>query len=198
MAQKYKVFIEERVIYFTEIEIDNLPFQPTFQPENYQELVSKLEFPVSQVVSENAKKALLSFFFNFKYIEAAGGIVESEKGGLYIKRHGKWDIPKGKMEKGEGSKETAIREIEEECGLIGKLEVQRKLLNTYHVYEMREKSFLKKTHWYLLSFEGESTLKAQEEEGITEVVWKSKQESGEMQKNTFSSVNDVLVCYLNS
>ncbi|NCA22427.1 MAG: NUDIX hydrolase, partial [Crocinitomicaceae bacterium] len=105
MAQKYKVFIEERVIYFTEIEIDNLPFQPTFQPENYQELVSKLEFPVSQVVSENAKKALLSFFFNFKYIEAAGGIVESEKGGLYIKRHGKWDIPKGKMEKGEGSKE---------------------------------------------------------------------------------------------
>lgn len=175
-----------------------MPFQPTFQPENYQELVLKLEFTVSQVVSVNAKKALLSFFSNFKYIEAAGGIVESEKGGLYIKRHGKWDIPKGKMEKGEAPKETAIREIEEECGLVGKLEIQRKLMNTYHVYEMREKFFLKKTHWYLLSFDGESALKAQEEEGITEVVWKSKQEIGEMQKNTFSSVNDVLVCYLNS
>ena len=37
---------------------------------------------------------------------------------LFILRNVVWDIPKGKLEKGETPELAAVREIEEECGLV--------------------------------------------------------------------------------
>src|SRR3546814_3091780 len=52
------------------------------------------------------------------YIEAAGGLVRNQQGQyLFIFRHGKWDLPKGKLEAGETPAEGGIREVEEECGI---------------------------------------------------------------------------------
>lgn len=174
----------------------NLPKYEGLEPQNFQELKESLVAPVYQFVSPNPKSAMKYFFSNFKKIKAAGGIVKSGSEQLFIKRNGKWDIPKGKMEKGEKPRETAIREIQEECGLKGNLTIESKLLKTYHCYFMYDQSVLKKTTWFVLNYEGSKTVEAQAEEGITEVVWLKKNQLSKVKNNTFSSVRDVLEYYL--
>jgi ADP-ribose pyrophosphatase YjhB (NUDIX family) len=196
MAQKYKVFIEEKVIYFTKEEITGLPKYEGLEPENFQVLKESLVEPEYQFISPNPKSSLKYFFSNFKKIKAAGGIVKSGDKQLFIKRNGKWDIPKGKKEVGEKAQETAIREIQEECGLKGALTIESKLMKTYHCYFMYEQSVLKKTTWFILNYEGSNEVEAQAEEGITEVVWLKKSQLSKVKSNTYSSVRDVLECYL--
>jgi len=196
MAQKYKVFIEDKVIYFTKEEIAGLPIYIGLEPQDFQSLKDNLVEAEYQFISPNPKSALKYFFLNFMKIKAAGGIVKSGNEQLFIKRNGKWDIPKGKMEKGEKTGETAIREIKEECGLEGNLTIEIKLMKTYHCYFMFDESVLKKTTWFVLNYDGSKVTKAQEEEGITEVAWLKKNQLSKIKRNTYSSVRDVLECYL--
>jgi 8-oxo-dGTP pyrophosphatase MutT (NUDIX family) len=57
---------------------------------------------------------------NQQLIEAAGGLVLNERGNLLmIFRRGKWDLPKGKRDAGESIETCAVREVEEETGLVG-------------------------------------------------------------------------------
>jgi ADP-ribose pyrophosphatase YjhB (NUDIX family) len=151
-----------------------------------------------QFVSPNPKSAMNYFFSSFKKIKAAGGIVKCDNQQLFIKRNGKWDIPKGKIEKGEKPRETAIREIQEECGLKGVLTIESKLMKTYHCYFMYEQSVLKKTTWFILNYEGSNEVEAQAEEGIKEVVWLKKNQLSKVKKNTYSSVIDVLRFFENT
>lgn len=139
-----------------------------------------------------------SFFSKFKKIEAAGGIVVCDSELLFIKRHGLWDIPKGKMESNETPETTAIREIEEECGLTGQFLIRKKLIETFHTYEFKNKSVLKKTYWFLIDFFGEKTTKPQLEEAITEVTWFKKTDVPQIKTNTYSSIIDVLNAFENS
>ena len=51
--------------------------------------------------------------------KAGGGLVYNKKNQvLFIFRNGKWDLPKGGIEKGEKIAYTAIREVEEETGIV--------------------------------------------------------------------------------
>ena len=126
-------------------------------------------------------------------IEAAGGLVKNDKRNyLFIFRNGKWDIPKGKLEKGEKPKEGAVREVEEECG-IAIDECGKKIVNTYHVYTSKGEVVLKKTHWYKMKYTGKAKLKPQIEEGITEVRWMTKKDISLVADNTFPSIMDVLL-----
>ena len=60
------------------------------------------------------------FCADYLLIEAAGGLVyNNECQLLMIFRNNKWDLPKGKLEQNENTKECAIREVEEECGISG-------------------------------------------------------------------------------
>ncbi len=52
---------------------------------------------------------------------AAGGLVLCGGHALLIRKHQKWDLPKGKVKKREPSEECALREISEETGLDKKL-----------------------------------------------------------------------------
>ncbi|TDQ07078.1 NUDIX hydrolase [Pedobacter metabolipauper] len=125
-------------------------------------------------------------------IKAAGGLVKSAKGNyLFIFRNKKWDLPKGKVEKGEKMKEAGLREVEEECG-VKILTNDEKLCKTYHVYVLNNKLVLKKTNWYSMTVKGEPKLIPQKEEGITKAVWLAKTDLKPVLKNTYPSIMQVL------
>ncbi len=104
-------------------------------------------------------------------IKAAGGLVLSNKRELLlIKRLGKWDLPKGKLEAGETRRTGAIREVQEECGIKG-VKIIKSLKSSYHVYPINNSWALKTSYWYLMQYEGKEKLVPQLEENITEAVW---------------------------
>ncbi|WP_263602568.1 MULTISPECIES: NUDIX hydrolase [unclassified Chryseobacterium] len=146
------------------------------------------------VFGENIDEIWSEFQKLFRIIEAAGGIVSNPEGDiLFIKRLGKWDLPKGKMEKGESREESAVREIEEETGLQN-VELLSFINTTYHIYiERNGDKVLKCTHWFEMNFDGEDTSKPQIEEGITEVAWKNTlQIEEEVFPSTFKNIRLII------
>lgn len=130
----------------------------------------------------------------FKLIEAAGGIVEKEADALYIHRLGKWDLPKGKLEKGETIEEGALREVYEECNV--EATIQSHLMDTFHIHKYKGKYRLKKTYWYLMKVVGNPELKPQLEEAIDEVCWKSTEEAKlEVYPDTYKSLRELMKLY---
>ena len=132
-----------------------------------------------------------NFFGNFKIIEAGGGLVLNEKGEtLMMFRKKKWDLPKGKIDKGETVKEGAVREVEEETG-VKITSVVKKLGKTYHTYKLKDKWLLKKTHWYLMEASSNCKLVPQKEEDIEKVAWFLKPGIKENLKISYVSIKDV-------
>lgn len=197
-----KIFSSNKIIYL----INN---QNTFKPKEdaisvsiqsseemllqFNKLVKKKKLNEIYFFNENLQKLFKYFSGMFKIIEAAGGLVKNEKGEyLFIFRNGKWDLPKGKIEKGEGIKVAALREVEEECGISG-LSIIKELPTTYHTYIMEEKAILKPTHWFEMNCNNPSTLLVpQIEEGITDVQWIATKKLKKVFDNTFESVKEVL------
>ena len=125
-------------------------------------------------------------------IKAAGGLVYNDKDQLLmIYRNGKWDLPKGKLEKDEEIKKCAIREVEEECG-ISNIQIMEELKTTYHTYKLDNKNILKKTFWFKMKSEYQGNLLPQTEEGITQVCWVSKQEVPSKAKNSYGNIRELL------
>ena len=87
-------------------------------------------------ISEKQTKVQKLFFSLFKIIEAAGGFIHNADGALFMYRNNKWDLPKGKIDKGETPKKGAVRECEEECG-VSKLKIIKVLPATYHIYTLK-------------------------------------------------------------
>ncbi|HRI61402.1 MAG TPA: NUDIX domain-containing protein, partial [Saprospiraceae bacterium] len=55
----------------------------------------------------------------FKVLEAAGGFVRNAENKLLVFfRRGSWDLPKGKIDAGETPEQAAVREVQEETGLV--------------------------------------------------------------------------------
>ncbi len=135
------------------------------------------------------------------HIAAAGGLVINEHGQLlFIKRLGRWDLPKGGIEGGETPEVAAIREVAEECG-ISQLAIKRQLPSTFHLYRspyIRHGNnwVLKETSWFELSCAGSDQLVPQAEEQIEEVRWVSKEELPEVYSQTYGNLKDLLDAYL--
>lgn len=143
-------------------------------------------------LSKNPKQTFKKLKKDSVLIKAAGGLVESaEKNYLFIFRNKRWDLPKGKLERGEKMSEAAVREVEEECGVkIAKL--GEKICKTYHIYPLETKMIIKKTNWYMMTVKGEPKLVPQKEEGIEKAVWLNSYEISSVVKNTFPSIIEVL------
>jgi 8-oxo-dGTP pyrophosphatase MutT (NUDIX family) len=128
-------------------------------------------------------------------IEAAGGMVFNTKGELLMmKRRGKWDMPKGKLDEGESIEECAIREVMEETGLTG-LKSVKKLQTTYHTYAYKGNIALKPSHWFLMEYSGIETPIPQTEEDITEICWVDKKRAEKLIKNAFPSIREMIEKY---
>lgn len=137
------------------------------------------------------------FLQNFKRIDAAGGVVKNKENKLlFIFRLGKWDLPKGKVDKGETIEQAALREVEEECG-ISKLKITGKLLTTYHTYTLKGKNILKASHWYSMTTSDNTQLKPQTEENITDARWVSTYEIPALLKDAYPSIAEVINKYMN-
>ena len=87
---------------------------------------------------------------------ACGGIVLCKSHGLLIRKHGLWDLPKGKRRRSESVKDCAVREISEETGLdAALLEPRSKLCKSRYVAYYGGEPVLKKVHWLVLEYAGE-------------------------------------------
>ena len=143
------------------------------------------------------KSDLLKVFKSkIKVIFASGGIVSNENSQiLFIYRRGKWDLPKGKAEKGETIRETAIREFVEETG-IEKLKIDKYFSNTFHIIRNNKKYFLKETSWFLMSSNYKGKLKPQIKEGIKSVKWKTFDDAEKIKKKTYTNISIILNDFL--
>ena len=130
-------------------------------------------------------------FADHKLIVAAGGVVLDKGELLFIERNGLWDLPKGKLEKGEGIEACAVREVEEECGIDG-LGIVKELPSTFHTYELKGKKVLKRTYWYEMHIANRQEMKPQLEEGITRVEWMGIEQFDSQRLETYASINTLL------
>lgn len=133
-----------------------------------------------------------AFFKKFTIVNAAGGFVLNENDEvLMMFRRGKWDLPKGKLDKKETPEEGALRETEEETGLKN-IKLISPLVTTYHTYHEGTRYILKETKWFGMKVSGDQKLTPQAEEQITKLEWVSKNDVGKYLDNSFPSVSDVL------
>ncbi len=134
----------------------------------------------------------------FVYVKAAGGVVvNTDNEVLIIRRRGKWDLPKGKKDKGEDITITAIREVSEECGIDpGFLEIVGFIDNAWHIYEENTEFVIKRTRWYEMKYSGNEILQPQSVEDITRAKWVSPENLNKPMKKTFLNVRHILSRYL--
>ena len=127
-----------------------------------------------------------------KTINAAGGLVQNPQGEfLFIYRRGKWDLPKGKVDKGEAIEAAALREVREECG-IENLRIVRLLKKTYHTYMLKNRIISKETYWYLMKTNWEKKPIPQTEEDITQAIWVDKNKMEELLEHTYENIREVV------
>lgn len=122
---------------------------------------------INHIPFEKAFDFMQKYFY---YIEAAGGFIEKNSKFLFIRRHNKWDLPKGKLEKGETIEQAAIRECEEECQ-VKNLKIIKRLTSTFHIYKYKKGFALKQAYWFYMQTDYVQKLIPQTEESITEVDW---------------------------
>ena len=200
----YKVFVNSKEIAFVSkakaarlsdkyspIELD--------LPVNIIKKVKKMPSQSRVYLSlESPKSYWTEFLHSFKNIEAGGGIVQNNDGKvLFIYRKKKWDLPKGKLKKKELPRIGAIREVEEECGING-VEIVEKLCDTFHSYSIKDEIVIKKTHWYLMKYEGDETPVPEIEEDIEIAKWCNPSKLKKKLTESYPSIKAVVKKYRKS
>lgn len=146
------------------------------------------------IIGSNDYAALKKFLKKkFKVVKAAGGLVRKKEKFLMIYRLKKWDLPKGKREKNETFKQTAVREVEEECNIAVKLGTR--ICTTWHTYTMNKRAMLKKTKWYLMECTDDTKMKPATDEDIEETRWMSSKEVYHALEHSYKSISYVFERY---
>ena len=213
MNQKYKIFINDKLLFLVdnpakveEILTSRDPYiiRTYKKMKDLKDLVEVLMSDINQssmvIYHANVEQLKEDLFSFFKYIEAAGGVVQNDEGKiLLIYRKGFWDLPKGKIEQGESIEEAAIREVKEETGVkrlqLGDPILFEGLSNqfTYHTYIYKEKVIMKASYWFKMSTDYAGRMVPQQEEDIEEVKWVHPSEIKDYTNNMYSSIKDVIV-----
>lgn len=194
----YKVFVKDKPLYLTTDagfkHCENMAYINKGILLYAIQILEEKDGPEEMLIHHTDLDELWEVFNKiFSMVEAAGGKVVNQNGEiLMIKRLGKWDLPKGKIEEGEDPKTAALREVEEECGING-LEVTDELETTYHTYSLVGKRIVKRTYWYEMKYNGNQALVPQTEEDITEVRWVKPEEVEGLLENSYGSIKQLLL-----
>ena len=195
----YKVFFKDRAIFLGD-KAESMNFRCMVylwtEGDNLEAIVSDFDQDENKealfFAAEDVEALFSEFKGQFKFIEAAGGLVFNEKNEiLAIHRLGKWDLPKGKLEDDETINEAAIREVEEECGVTN-LQLGQELESTYHTYWMNNKWVLKCSYWFKMGYSGNEKLVPQTEEDIEKACWIPSNQLEEFKANTYASILEVI------
>ncbi|MBF6611065.1 MAG: NUDIX domain-containing protein [Chryseobacterium sp.] len=193
----YKVFVNEKKLTLSKYPEDiekKLRYEGFATLEIAVDLLQNTSCPELNVYSENLAELWEDFTHLFTVVESAGGIVSNQNNEiLFISRLGRWDLPKGKIEKGESLEQAAVREVQEETGLE-ELILEDFINNTFHIYTERNGDrILKITYWFKMSYVGNKQPVPQTEEGITAVDWKSNPRiQQEVFPSTFHNIKLIL------
>lgn len=188
----YKVFVNDKPLFLT----DQIEKETDFQlflldSVDIERIIIKYfqnKIQKAFLYHPDEKQILKKIKEKITVQKAGGGVVYNEEGKiLFILRNGKWDLPKGGIEKKESIEETAIREVEEETGVHG-LEIVRKLPKTYHIFKRNGKYKLKITHWFEMRTSFTGKLTGQLEEGIEQVAWLNKTEIAKAMENSYENI----------
>jgi len=188
----YKVFVKDIPIILTTRK--NIGKQYTAIPLK----MARFKYLIKQIIAgkllyvnvyhKNEEKLERFLRKKLPVVEAAGGLVYNNKRKvLFIRRNNKWDLPKGKIEKGEGYEAAAIREVEEETG-VRDLEIRKFISKTYHVFKRNDKFKLKITYWYEMYTEYDGPLVPQSDEGIKKVKWKNFEKTQKALKDSYENI----------
>lgn len=188
----YKVFVKDiPIILSTEKNIGEHYTTIPLKQARFKKLVKKInngELLYVNLYHKNAEKLERFLRKKIKVVEAAGGLVyNGKKEILFIRRNKKWDLPKGKIEKGETHEEAAIREVMEETG-IKELEIREFIKTTYHVFTRHNKFRLKITYWYEMFSDYDGALTPQGNEGIKKVKWKDFEKSQKALQDSYENI----------
>ncbi len=188
----YKVFVNQRPLILTNLLTKETDFK-VFLLEfvDLQEVIEQLsEGAIEKAHLYHPDKNLLIRLLREKLpvATAGGGLVNNDRGEiLFIYRNDRWDLPKGKVEKGERIEATALREIEEETGAKD-LVIHHFIGETYHIFKRNGIHQLKHTYWFRMHTSYEGVLTPQTEEGIYKAVWLTPKEADEALKNSYKNI----------
>lgn len=199
-----KIFFDDKTVHFLEKSADFIEkpghvLLDSLEKDDIQRAINQFETDAQQlalfVAGKDTEKSFKKFCAQFITIEAGGGLILNNAGRyLFLYRRGKWDLPKGKAEKGETISDTAVREIREETGL--EVQVKNSIGVTYHTYREGEQLILKKTYWFGMLYPGDKKPVPQESEDISRIKWLDQTDIERVvYKNTFASIKNLLSEY---
>ncbi|MDO1511891.1 NUDIX hydrolase [Maribacter confluentis] len=188
----YKVFVNELPLILTNklSETANGEYFLLNQ-DSIQEAIKSLKkkkLTEAYIYHPNHEEILKKFTKEIPLVVAAGGVVTNEEGKvLFIYRNDKWDLPKGKLDKGESIEDCAIREVMEETGVKG-LKIENFLRTTYHIFKNGGIYTLKQVHWYAMKTDYNGKLKPEKKEGIVKVRWKGPIKIQKALQNSYANI----------
>jgi 8-oxo-dGTP pyrophosphatase MutT (NUDIX family) len=193
----YKLYFSDRIIYidsdasaYSSSEVlYTAPDDRTIQKAN---LLQKIQTTKHLALIGPDSEALYdAVIAQFPTIEAGGGLVTNARGEiLMIFRHTRWDLPKGKLEPDERIEDCAVREVEEETGIL-RPERGDRLLVTGHFYRLDGEWTCKMTTWYAMSYAGDAAPVPQVEEDITAIEWVSPAKLDAYLRTSYPTIVDV-------
>lgn len=188
----YKVFVNKKEIVLAV----NAPKTPKVKVLPLQEtplnkiirILRTTKVETIYLTHHNPKKLLPLFKKKLPIAVAAGGVVKNNEGKLlFIYRKKRWDLPKGKVEKGETLQEGATREVKEETG-VKKIKVGDLVGVTYHIFKRNNRYQLKESHWFYMTTKYDGELEPQTKEDITKAVWKGKKKTVKALEKTYPNI----------
>jgi 8-oxo-dGTP pyrophosphatase MutT (NUDIX family) len=195
----YKVHFEDRFIMLSP-EPDRLQkyglFHKFYDTNELYKIIADFQsdknIPAINIYGTDIKHLWKIFRIYFTEVAAAGGLVKHSSGRyLFIEKKGKLDLPKGHVEPGEETEACALREVSEECGIEGHT-IVKSINPSYHTYSWEGISYLKKTSWYLMQYNGKMVTEPQTNEGITKVEWLFPDELNKIKGSAWLSLMEII------